>query len=421
MRMATSKKDSGYFTLLPGFHLLMILVMITIPFGELQATLFSGLSPAKVFIPLLFCYCVCVHLYNVKIHPLLLPYVLFVFCTLPSLVTGVGFIGILIALVGYILLFQVLYSYSFSINKIRELINAYIIGLTFVAFLTLLALVTGFDMGAQLGKPFIEYWLGFPIVSGPSNNPNGFASLFVPGVPFAFSCFLSSENKLNKLIYGGVTTILFLTLVLTFSRSGMAAVLLSCFVIHHHKRNITTFSPLLLVKLLSALIGIILLSTIYFIMIELVTGDIAASGVTTDISSNKEMSGGYRTLVLLPMLSIAMENAFIGVGFGNVKGLIEAQTGLYINSHNTPFGIAMDYGLIALVFLLVTIALSCRDYTRALRSTEKDGKKRLLISALFASMGAMIFHGLFHELYIHIMLWFLIIMGPVVLRSVRIA
>ncbi|MFL2840376.1 MAG: O-antigen ligase family protein [Pseudohongiellaceae bacterium] len=423
MSLARFAHPIRYYPLLPGFHLLMVLVMISIPFGELQGALLGGFSPAKIFIPLLFFYVVCIHLFRLTIHPLLGPYILFVVCTLPSLVTGIDFTEILISLAGYILLFQVLYSYSFSINKIRALIKTYIIGLTFIACLTLASLVTGFDAGAQLGKPFIEYWLGFPIVSGPSNNPNGFATLFIPGISFAFYCFLSSEKKRAKLIYGSVMTIFILTLILTFSRSGIAAALISCFVIHHHKKNITTFTVKLIVKLSLILAGIILLGAVYYSAIGLVTSDTSGGEASsnTNISLIKGESGGYRTRMIVPMLSIVVENPIIGVGYGNVNGMIEEKTGLFLAAHNTFFGIAMDYGFITLVFFCLTIGLSFRDFGRAVRLAGKDIKNRLLVSALFASLGGMMFHGLFHELYVNFMLWFLIAMGPIVLRSARLS
>ena len=392
--------------------------MISLPLGEIQQILFGGLTAVKVILPILFVYVFCIYRGRMIIHPILLPYILFVLCTLPSLITGVGFGGVLISLLGYIVLFQVLYVYSVSLVKIKDLMSAYVAALSVMSVLTLQVLITDFDIGEIIGKPFVEYFFGVPLISGPSNNPNGFASMFMPGIPFAYALFLSSTTKFKKLIYLGALIVLFLTLISTFSRSAIGAALLVCIVVHHHQRNPRTFCFHLFFKLLGCLLVTIMLSSAYYLLIELVTMDIGATGDYSDLSNNKSTSGGYRTLMLIPMINILSENLFIGVGFGNVKHMIEAKTGLFINSHNTPFGIAMDFGIFALFFIVVTITLSIRDFTKALKLA-KDFNSRLLVSALLASLAAMIFHGLFHEIYIHIMLWFPVIIGPVILRNLR--
>lgn len=401
----------------PGLHFLMMLAMISLPLGEMQQMLFGGLTIVKVILPIIFVYILCVYQGRMIIHPLLLPYILFVFCTLPSLITGVGFGGILLSLLGYILLFQVLCFYSASLTKIEHLMSAYVAALLVMSVLTLQTLITDFDIGKVLGKPFIEYFFGVPLVSGPSNNPNGFASMFMPGIPFAYAFFLGSTTKLKKFAYLGVLIVLFLALISTFSRSAIGAAFLACIVVHHHQRNPVTFCYNLFFKLLGCLLLVILASSVYYFLIELITMDVGTTG-DTDLANNKSVSGGYRTLVLIPMTNILIDNLFLGVGFGNVKHLIEAETGLFINSHNTPFGIAMDYGIFALFFIAVTILLSIRDLTRAIKLANET-KTRLLVSAFLASLAAMIFHGLFHEIYVHILLWFPIIIGPVIFRTLR--
>ena len=352
-------------SLIPGFHLMLMLVMLSIPFGELQQKLLNGFSPAKVIIPFLFFYLLCIKTKNLKIHPILLPYCLFVILTFPSFVTGINFFGVALSLIGYILLFQVLYHYSGSFYKIRSLIIAYMVGLLIVGLLTLQIFITGIDPGVYLGKPFIEFWIGSPLVSGTSNNPNGFATLFMPGVIISFALFLCSERKLHKLFYGISLVILFATLVMTLSRSAIGASLLSCVVVHHHLRNQSTFSIYLLLKLAVTLILIIFLSSVYYLIIDLITTEAVGISSTQGLLSNKEQSGGYRTEVLIPMLSIIIENP-TGVGFGNIKYIMEAKTGLFINSHNTPFGIAMDYGIFTLFFLLITIIQAFRYYAKGI-------------------------------------------------------
>ena len=404
--------------LLPGFHMLVMFVIFTTPFGELLKSAL-GFSPARLIVPGSFLYLLSVQFGRLKLHPLTGVYSLFVAFTIPSLIIGVDFISVLLSLIGYIFLFQILFNYSFSLDKIKDLAGTYIAGVFVISSLTLQFFITGVDFGAQFGKPFVEIWLGFPIVSGPSNNPNGFASLLLPAVPLTLSFLLTSKTKFGKLLFSMVMITMLLTLGITFSRSAIAASLFACIAIHHCVKNKSVFSLWLFTKLLILLIALIMTASIFLLIIDFLTADIAGlSGEYSSYSENKEMSGGYRTLVLNPMLSIALDNLFFGVGFGNVKPLMEALTGLYINSHNTPFGILMDYGIFALIFICITVAHSCRNYNTAMKNADLV-ENRLFISSLFIALGAMIFHGLFHEMYINLMLWFFIALGPVVKRSIR--
>jgi len=413
LRMHTRSK-----ALLPGFHMLVMFVIFTTAFGEVLKHAI-GFSPAKLIIPWLFLYLLSVKFGSLKLHPLIGVYSLFVFCTLPSLIVGVDFSSVLLSLIGYIFLFQILFYYSFSLDRIKDLAGAYIAGVFLVSCLTLQFFITGTDVGVQFGEPFVEIWLGFPVVSGPSNNPNGFASLLLPAVPLTLSFLLTSKTKLRKFIFSMVMITTLLTLIVTFSRSAIAASLFACIAVHHCVKNKSVFSLSLFARLLTALVAIIMSASIFLLVIDFLTADVSGmSGEYASYSENKVKSGGYRTLVLIPMVNIAMDNLLIGVGFGNIKPLMEAETGLYINSHNTPFGIFLDYGIFAFIFLCITVAYSCRSYNTAIKNAHVVDD-RLLIGSLFTGLGAMIFHGFFHEMYINLMLWFLIGMGPVVKRSIR--
>lgn len=416
MNIVESQAHNKLPRMLPGFHILIMLVFVCIPFGESLQAFFGGFTPAKVLVPILFIYLFSIQTTNLKLHPLSILYLSFIVLTLPSLVTGEGYAGIALSLIGYFFLLQILYPVGISFKKIKDLINAYLLGLTLVGFMTLQIFITGFDPGTIIGKPFIEFWFGVPIVSGTSNNQNGFATLFIIGVPFAFAFLLNSKNRIEKFAYFLCFCIVSITLLLTFSRSAIGGSIFACIVVHHHLNNSSTFSLKLIIKLATVLLTIVFFGSVFYLLIDFFVSD--ASSSETNFSSNKELSGGYRTMVLLPMLSIVAENPLMGVGFGNVKPMMEAKTGLYINSHNTPFGIAMDYGLLALIFFISTIGFAVRDYCRGIRLL-RNSNNRLIISALLSSLGAMCFHALFHEIYIHIMLWTLVAMGPVVLRAAK--
>jgi len=397
----------------PGVHWMFILSVFITSFGETLKVLLS-FSPAKLIIPFLFIYIITIRFQHYKLHPLTGIFFGFIVFTVPSLITGVNYSPILFNLIGYLMLFQIIINYDVNLNKIRDILSVYVYGVFFVALITLQFFITGKDFGEDFGKPFIEFHLGFPIVSGPSNNPNGFAGLLLPAIPLAIYLFSETKSILKRFMILLIIITIATTLLTTFSRSAIAAVLLSGVVLHHCRRNSQIINFWLYFKVAVLLFMMIFFGTFINLLIDFLTTDVNNIGNdTVTYSDNKNTSAGYRTMVIIPMLEIFLENIWFGVGWGNIKPIMELKTGLYINSHNTPFGIAMDYGIFALFFAGLTVFLSVKCYLSAFKRMD-DPKYKFMTASLLTSLLGLLFHGLFHELYINFMLWVFIGLGPVI-------
>jgi hypothetical protein len=418
MTLAKRTSDNAECYLLPCFHGLMLLVMFSIPFGELQQVIFKGFTVAKIIVPFLLLYLFVMKSKNFRIHPLTLLLIAFIGFTLPSLISNVKYLLVLISFIGYLALFQVVCTYTGSIAAIYSLMNAYTMGLFCVTLLTFLAITAGYDFGSYFGKPLINYHYGTPIVNGTANNPNGFSSLYVVGIPIVFALFTCTDSKIKKISYFTAFVIFWILLLLTFSRSGIGASVISCIIVHHHIYSKKTISVKLTIKIFLFLILLIFASPLFYLLISYTTMDIIAPSEYKSIAFNKIISGGFRTMVLGTMVNICLEYPFFGVGPDMVRELIYSETGLYINTHNIFFGIALNYGLFALMLLIFILSVSVISFIRAVKLS-KSVNSRLVSSGVLSALIGLLFHGMFHEVYIHFMFWFLIALGPVLVESVR--
>ena len=163
-----SSKDNF---VLPGILFGLALIVFSSPFVQLQARLFLGLTLTKVLIPFIILYILSIRGTSIKLHPHSGYFFFFICFTLPSLFLGTDeYIFILTSLVGYILLFQVLYNSIETVGALRKLFSAYVFGLFFISSFTILSFVTGVDMSSFVGKPLIEYWYGLPVFVGSNEN-----------------------------------------------------------------------------------------------------------------------------------------------------------------------------------------------------------------------------------------------------------
>lgn len=416
--MKTTEDKTLNYNLLPGFHLLMIFIMFTVSFGQMQQIILSGLSFAKIGIPILFLYIFSAKFYFFKINPLLFIYIIFLTFSTTSLVSGNDYLSILSNFLGYLLLFQVIYVYRKNIFKIRSLFMAYVSGLSVICLLTLFSFFTGIDFGSvYANQPMVDYWYGLPVFLGSSENPNGFATLLAIGLPMGFGLWLTSQRKMLSLFLLISLILFFVCLIMTFSRSGIVAGILGLIIIDHHRKNNNTFSLKLFFKLVSLISIVILFSYLFYFIIELLTND-TSNQTSTSISENKETSGNYRIMVLLPLMNLILDNFFFGVGYGNIPELMLQRVGLEINTHNIFFEVLLSFGIFCFIAFVSLLILSYRSMSQAIKiSTSYE--IRILISIAIASLTALLFHGMFHAIHIHFMFWLMISISPVFYKNLK--
>jgi len=391
----------------------MMLVLFTVPFGWLQGVFLDGFTVAKFSIPLLFIYIFFIRSGYVLIPSILTYYVLFIIATLPSLLTGVNYLGILSSFFGYILLFILVYNDVTSIQVLRKLLLSYVLGLGIVSFLVSFSYFTGVDFGEKIGRPFVEVWFGNPIFLGTATNPNGFATLFIVGIPTAFMFFLTVRSYVQKICFAVLIGVLAFTLVMTLSRSGIAGALIGCLLLCYYSYYRNIFSMRFFS--LTLLVAVVILSSysLYFLVLGFIS---SGEGVNNNrILVNKEVSIENRLVMLENIFSIIASNPLVGVGYGNLAALFEDKIGLRVGAHNIFFGIAAEYGLIALFFFCAVLFFSFRMMVNTIAKTVEK-TDRLTLGCIFSILTGLLFHGLFHEIYVNIMLWFCIAIGAAARR-----
>jgi len=295
---------------------------------------------------------------------------------------------------------------------------AYIFGLSFICLLTILSFTTGIDFGSTYAnQPMVEYWYGLPVFLGSSENPNGFATLLAIGLPMGFGLWLTSRRKMLSLFLLISLILFFVCLIMTFSRSGIVAGILGLIIIDHHRKNNNTFSFRLFLKFVILITIVILFSYLFYFIIELLTTD-TSSQTSTSISENKETSGNYRIMVLLPLMSLILDNFFFGVGYGNIPELMLQRVGLEINTHNIFFEVLLSFGIFCFIAFILLLILSYKRMSLAIKLATSY-EIRILTSIGIASLTALIFHGMFHAIHIHFMFWLMIAISPVFYKSLK--
>ena len=312
-------------------------------------------------------------------------------------------VSILFNLIGYAFVFIIIYNGLLSIKHLRYLFLSYFIGLSIVSSLSLIALFTGLDLGENLGRPFVEYWYGLPILLGTEDNPGAYATFFVLGIPIAFMFFLTCKHKVTKLFYALFFIIFCFSLIITFSRSAIIGAILSIILLYHYRKNKDTVTVKLFIFVL---LFFFVLANIYFIfnlIINYATQDFGKSDIHS-VTSNKEESIGVRIIMMNHIWPIFLENPWFGIGYDNFSKFMYEATGHRINSHNIFLGIAVEFGFFALAMFTTIIILSLQSIGRTIRSSICC-IQRLSLGCVLSILIGLLFHGLFHEVYINLLFW----------------
>ncbi len=393
-----------------GFVAVMCFILLTIPLGRLQETFLGGWTVPKLMIPMLFLLMFGSRAGRISLHPHLPYFLLFVALTTPSLLSNTDqYPSILLNFVGYALLFLLVYNGLSSIRDLRRILLAYLLGLSSVSSLAALAFFTGYDLGESLDRPFVENWYGLPIFLGTEDNPGAYGTFFVSGLPIAFMFFLTVKNRLLKLGIATLGLLFLASVVLTFSRSGIIGAVLGCLLLYHYRKNRKTISLRLLAFFLLFAVLVMNFSSLFFSVMDFTSGDVSVHEANS-VAANKEDSQGYRLILLEHFFPIIVDNPLFGVGYGNLSRIMEEATGLHLNAHNIFLGVAVEFGLLACFFFCTVIILSMRTVVMVI-STIENRSDRLTLGCVFASFVGLLFHGMFHEIYVNMMLWLFVALG----------
>ncbi len=257
----------------------------------------------------------------------------------------------------------------------------------FLAFSLLAALVVSFHGIYQyiIGVPVESAWVDVdrhPLlrtrVYSVFGNPNILAEYLVMLIPFGLALGLSVRDAWKRSLFLGITALMGLTMLLTFSRGGWVglAAALVFFVLLKDWRFLLLLVPL-------AAVGMLFMPQV--ILERLVT-----------IVSLDDTSNLYRLVVWREALGIIRDFWAAGVGLG-YQNFLEVYPYYMITRVKTPFHVHNTYlqflvetGIVGFTLFIWLLASVMKKGIKSLRGAVDPFLKNITIAALAATAGVMI-------------------------------
>lgn len=387
----------------------LFLLIFCIPLGLWQEELFFGFSAAKIFVPLLLMILVVSKVTALQVSSMTTLMIAFVISTSPSLVHGADdFQSVFRVFIGYAILSFVFDNIGWSRELFQKVFRIFLTSIIIVTFITILALFSGFDVGSFIGKPLIQEVFGHSKVYGTEENPNAFSVFYIVGLPALLYFYHQTSSKIKKLALI-ITAVFFVyTLALTFSRASMAGAILGCFIYLYYRSSRRARLPVIAAALA---IGIILY---YFVIPEIagIVSDAAGARLVDDkflsVEIRKNTFGGLWTALWI--------NPVVGIGYDNITGYLGQQRYIGLgNAHNIFLGVGISFGFICLVIFASIIMKVLLRLWRVARF-ERDFDRRSDHSLVLGILSGLLINGMFHESYINIIFWLVILLGAQITR-----
>jgi O-antigen ligase len=264
------------------------------------------------------------------------------------------------------------------ISSVSEMKKLLYIQAGSVAFITILSVAAHHTFGGRL----------YGIQKGILENPNDLAMNIAINFPLCMAFMFAAKGGLRKLIWAGSLIMMMYCVLITYSRSGMIALVITCLVCIW-EYGVKQKRTLLLLG--AGVFGVIALavslSTPHFIarFQSLTEGNIRGSGDRGSLDAREEL--------LKRSIFLAVHNPIFGVGPGNFPVL----SGDWHVAHNSYTELAAEAGFPALFLFILLFALSFRkvDAIRKLPGYAANENIRLWTSALWASLAAYVVGSMF--------------------------
>lgn len=262
-----------------------------------------------------------------------------------------------------------------SVSQMRKLLYIQAGSIAFIAILSVAAHRT---FGGRL----------YGIQKGILENPNDLAINIAINFPLCMAFMFAAKGGIRKVIWAVSMIGMMYCVLITYSRSGMIALVITCLVCLW-EYGVKQKRVLLLLG--AGMFGVIALgvalTTPHFIarFQSLTQGNIEGSGDRGSLEAREEL--------LRRSITLALQNPIFGVGPGNFPVL----SGNWHVAHNSYTELAAEAGFPALFLFLLLFALSFRkvDQIRKLPGYAADENIRLWTSALWASLAAYVVGSMF--------------------------
>lgn len=340
------------------------------------------------------------YLYKNFIHiPIILYLVLIVIATFTSINISGSFRDLAIHLSAISFVFVMINSI-----KTKQSFNNLLSILVFTATIVALYGIFQYIVGVDIEKKWVDVTNNPEIktrVFSVFGNPNILAEYLIMCTPISIALFWNTKKLFKKVIFLVTTLILFITIVLTFSRGGWIGFAFGIFV----------FVILVEKKLLLSLIPISLISV--FILPQSIVSRIQTIG------SLKDSSNAYRVKIWKITLDVIRDHWITGVGFGYIpfKQTFETyiRTMPVYHAHNTFLETIAEVGFTGFIIFSIMLFVIYKYGIKTIKVTE-DKFIKVVMAGLLASFSSILFHGLVESvLYLpKIIITFWIIVGFII-------
>jgi hypothetical protein len=220
-------------------------------------------------------------------------------------------------------------------------------------------------------------------------NPNDLAVNIAINFPLAV-VFLLHAKGLKKIIWGLAVIFMSLGIVLTYSRSGLLAFILSILICvwEYGVKGKRRYVVGIAVAALVVGMGVALSSSHYRARVESIfMGNVAGSGDKGSLSARK--------VLLIKSLVVAAEHPIFGIG----PGCFPIFDKTWLVTHNTYTELAAEAGLPALILFMLAIWASFKNIgeVRKSRPYREDMEFRLFTQALWAALAAYLLGACFES------------------------
>ncbi len=301
----------------------------------------------------------------------------------PNLLSGLVALGLLALAVGIAVIVG-------AASRSPWVLASVLLGLLAVGLLLSVIGLREYLMEWRVGNPGWRVFAGFAV-------PNFLAGLFVTVLPVSAALFLSVRDRLSTLAVGFLLVLQTLTMLLTQSRLGVAALVIG------------GIAFLAGAVWSGALKGTVARRAWVLSVVIVAAGIVGAGPVVRRLQASKDQSysARFRVMTWQGARRIVTERPLLGTGTGSFDTVYPRYSivGYTQHAHNSFLQWACDTGLPGLIFLVLGIVAACIVGMSALRAPLREdwplGDERLLTAGLLAGVVGAMAHNVFDsDLYV---------------------
>jgi len=257
-------------------------------------------------------------------------------------------------------------------------------------------------LAGYVGQLYLDmevFWdIRFRVVS-TLGNPNVYGMYLVLAVPLAAACVFFLKHPLLKILCAGLTGLLLVNLLLTYSRGSYLALAITVgvFVLIMEKRFVVLFIPALM--------------TVPFLLPPAMMNRLLSIFDMTDTSA------AFRISIWRGSVRIIQDFWMSGIGqgaeaFNRIFPYYAPAAAVAEHSHNLILQVILELGIVGLVVFIAVLACYFRVMVNFLRRAT-ELRLRLMAAALVAAVIGFLFQGLTDHVFYNfrVLLVFYIFMG----------